>query len=44
MRRDGASMLTPTHTLYVDEAGSTGIDLTGTVQPFFIAAGYLKGT
>lgn len=29
------------HTLFVDEAGSTGIDLAGTVQPFFVAAAYL---
>jgi hypothetical protein len=28
-------------TLFCDEAGHTGIDLTGRDQPFFIAAGYL---
>jgi hypothetical protein len=31
----------PSYTLYCDEAGSTGIDLTGADQPFFIAAGYI---
>lgn len=30
-----------TLTLFCDEAGNTGIDLTGQDQPFFVAAGYL---
>lgn len=28
-------------TLFCDEAGHTGIDLTGSDQPFFVAAGYI---